>query len=681
MLVQSANSPTKKPNMTRTLPAKTAQALTPAHLGIPEFRSRLSWFSLAVAFRQRSEFRTQILSSRLAWLDRQRYASVESSIDKLLIGKTHLFAASAGHAVNLRPEYLSVRTVVREANRIMRECVKRAHAAMTRAAGLQGLTYFVESTYEADFEDLTRYQVTSPAYLVWALDVMKLPARDQQAVRTYCEAEKQVWWATDGEDAFGATYALSEEEEEKEAKEDKKKAKDSVQALWATMSPGAAALVAQRLSPEKDAWLWLQPFGIKAPPWPFCSVLQGNEDKEVLEEEAGHWDAFGRALSRLPFDALRDDAATGDDASPAYVSAVDAWADCLDAGQSIGLLAGVLRACTLPVPGRLCDVCYRHIALQQRRRCSLHVTRSTYRTQAAHLAEFAQRYAGQLAQLRRLLGGEPAYTHTATYLSSCWAFYCPGVGRYEGPSHPVLAGKWPAMPAQEAAERLSHGLLDMVKRLGPVAGPELHARMLALAVFLRERSLQAVREALEPALPKTATDKHGAQASAKPAANDDLEEALHDLTPPGFFRLWFGGCAYKNAPADLQNGTDADHPIVPGSASPGGIAGRGPRKRSRQPTGTYSISLDAVVRDILRHRAWLDAGGEAADAALRSGQPLPSEMARHRLDIGQALRLQKDGMSLRRIGELLGVSGPAVHKAIKKHLGAAPSSPADKESK
>ena len=71
---------------------------------------------------------------------------------------------------------------------------------------------------EADFEDLTRDQVTSPAYLAWVLDVMTLPARDQQAVRTYCEAEKQVWWATDGEDAFGATYALSEEEE-KEAQE------------------------------------------------------------------------------------------------------------------------------------------------------------------------------------------------------------------------------------------------------------------------------------------------------------------------------------------------------------------------------------------------------------------------------------------------------------------------------
>ena len=93
------------------------------------------------------------------------------------------------------------------------------------------------------------------------------------------------------------------------------------------------------------------------------------------------------------------------------------------------------------------------------------------------------------------------------------------------------------------------------------------------------------------------------------------------------------------------------------------------------------MSLDAVVRDILRHRAWLEVGGEAADAALRSGKPLPSEMARQRLDTGQALRLQKDGMSLRRIGELLGVSGPAVHKAIKKHLGATPSSPADKESK
>lgn len=666
--------------MTRISATKTAQALTPAHLGIPEFRSRLSWFSQGVAFRQRSEFRENVLSPRLAQRDRKTHASVESSIDGLLRGKTHLFATSAGHAANLRPEYLSVRTVVREANRLMQGCVERAHAAMTRAAGLEGLTYLVESIYEEAFEDLTRYQVTSPAYLAWALDIMTLPARDQLAVRTYCEAEKQIWWATDGEDVFGATNVLSAEEE-KEAQEEKKKAKDSLQALRATLSPGAAALVAQRLSPEKDAWLWLQPFGIKAPPWPFCSVLQGNEDEELLVEEAGHWDAFGRALSRLPFDVLRDDAATGDDASPAYVSAVDAWADCLDAGQSIGLLACVLRACTLPVPGRLCDVCYRHIALQQRRRCSLHVTRSTHRTQAAHLAEFAQRYAGRLAQLRRLLGGEPAYTHSASYLSSCWAFYCPGVGRYEGPSHPVLAGKWPAMPAQEAAERLSHGLLDIVKRLAPVAGTELHARMLALALLLQERSLQAVLEAPEPALSNTATDKYGAQTSANPAANIDLEEALHDLTPPGFFRLWFGGCAHKSAPADLQNGTDADHPIVSGSVAPGAGVGRLPRKRNRPATGTYSISLEAIVRDILRHRAWLDAGGEAADAALRSGQPLPSEMARHRLDIGQALRLQKDGMSLRRIGEILGVSGPAVHKAIKKHLGATPSSPAvDKES-
>jgi hypothetical protein len=73
-------------------------------------------------------------------------------------------------------------------------------------------------------------------------------------------------------------------------------------------------------------------------------------------------------------------------------------------------------------------------------------------------------------------------------------------------------------------------------------------------------------------------------------------------------------------------------------------------------------------QDLVLHRAWIGAGGDQADDAIKRGSPIPTDRPRNRLDLEKALTLRnQERKTFREIGAILVVSGPAVYAALKRH--------------
>lgn len=638
--------------------ANLADNPTPAYLATQEFRSRMAWLSQSVMLRQPSAFRDKVLSQGGALQNHPMQRAAEVAMEKLLDGKTRLFPASAGHAVNFRAEYRSIRDLVQCADHLMQRCVVSAHAALVRATSLPPLTYIVEVAFEENFEGVTRHQVASPAYLAWALAVMARPHRDQQAIRHFCEVENDLWWKTEEKERYPLASAIELEVDELQSW--RTLAATDLMELLAAMSPEAAALIEQREEPNTGNWQWRQPWGVNSSPWPFAGTLGGHEDAPALIQEAEYWNSLGLALSWIPFDCFIDSADPTAESDAIYQSAIEAWAECIECGQTLSLLSSILRACTFTSgTDRLCEICYRHVGHGQRSRCRLHVSRAAGRSQSTQLANVAEKYVSRLQDLRRQLSGQAVMTNAAVHLSACWALHPRGFDPDGGQRHPVMQGKWPVMPASEAAQYLSAGILRMVSRLEPVAGIALFERLQRLAHYLKERALKATSTLeAEPAVSRHCKSRQ------EPSA---ARHALWLLTPPGFFSLWHGGVPFADVPDGLAIGIDPDHPLVAKSLPISRRSGRSLRRNTDMKRAKV-FSFQTAVRDLLRQRAWLDVGGKNVDESVSNGLPIEVKKTTQRIDVEQALLLQTQGLTLRKIGEVFGVSAPAVLKALKKRL-------------
>jgi hypothetical protein len=388
--------------------------------------------------------------------------------------------------------------------------------------------------------------------------------------------------------------------------------------------------------------------------WPFPGTLDGNEGQDSLAAEAQQWESLGRLLSWLPYDGFIGPRVSTRDSASEYESAIDAWSTCVESGLALRYLAGVLRACFHPLAEKVCDKCYRHVGPNQRRRCALHQARSSQRGQALRLDEISNRYLDQLATLRRTLSQDPVYCDPAAALSKCWQ---PGhQDAYVGRRNPVQDGRWPTQPPREAAARLADGLSCMVERLAAVIGPVLHERMVKLADRIEADVFRVISE-----WESREQSSQPAEGHCKPRSIDD---ALKTLTPPGFFELWCSGISSPDATATDYAGNDPDHPLVRLPVEPKRQVNRSKQSASLSPTSP-GFSLSDMVHHLVRHRAWVDVGGEDADRAIRSGQPVRSVKTRRRIDVDQARCLLNAGMSYRKIAEIFGVSGPAIFKSLK----------------
>ena len=627
----------------------------PAYVSCAEFVARLTWHAQSVVLWQPSDFRDQVLKQGRALRAYPLLTAAQARIAKLLKGKTRLFLASAGAVANLRPDYLSTRHVVLAADDIARECVSVAHAALKRAAELPPMTYVVEVEHEMNFEKATKHQVSSPDYLSWVLAARALSRRDQDAVRSFCAVELEGWWQTEGKVRYPGSS--TEELGGDELAQRRQDVARELEAGLLLMSAEAIELIRRREAPIEGDWVWLQSWGLGSMSWPFPMTLDGGEDQVRLLTEATYWDAFGRNLRWLPFDVFLDANVPSAETDALYMQAIEAWATCLEAGQVLSYLAGVLRACVKSNPGPLCDKCFRHVGSGQSRRCRLHLARAAERGQALRLDEISECYQAQLEELRRTLSRESVYANPAEQLSSCWRLHAGAQNPYFGRRNPLLDGRWPAMPLPEAVERLAAGLRCMVLKLAPVVGDILFERMFRLAELLDVQAQKALSETVAKSKVNSARQIEDQALS--------VEEKLRLLTPPGFFSVWFGSAKFDAPIAEVWTGSDLDHPLV--------------RKRSGQrrtakktggssvaPVGVGAFSLEAVVRDLVRHRAWLAVGGESADEAIKSGESIPTMRSRRRIDLDQAICLRQKGISYRQIGAEFGVSGPAVYKALNK---------------
>jgi len=621
--------------MSTNRPALSPSQKADGYVSVTEFRSRIEWMNATVFTGQGSEFRNQLLS-HCPTHHSNPLPELSVSLDTLLSGKSRIYEASAGHAVNLRSDYLSMRDVLRLMNDQVTTQIERARYAMQRLEALSPLTYVVEVEHEVRFDQAVNYQVSSPQYLDWVVGYMALSRFDQRSVRTYCEVEGEWWWRTEGQVAY-PSYAPKGDTVTTDAEALLAQAAHELAEMRVQMSSAAVELLDTRSAPASGEWTWLQPWGVSALPWPAIGTLVGNESNYELENEARYWDALGRSLNWLPFDAIVDAASDTPESFETYQIATQAWAECLDAGQTIRHLASVLRACSLSSKVPVCDRCYRHVGTEQLRRCHMHVTRSTERTQATRAADIAQKYHTTLAQLRNEMRSLVIYGNAAHTLASCWKV------------RPIVGNGASLTDANDAFNRLSYGLKKMIRLLKPVAGPNLHTRMLALADVLMAHVTHIIAS--------TGNVGH-LDCAGGSTQRGVIEDSLSLLTPPGFFEIWFGGVKSDGVASNGHQGTDPSHPLLRLQVRS--------RSRNTKKKQIYSFSLNGILNDLLRHRAWQDIDGEAIDLALSRGETLPSDRSRQRMDVSRAKQLRNKGLSFRQIADELGVSGAAVHKALNK---------------
>jgi hypothetical protein len=616
-------------------PALSTSQKTDGYVNVAEFRSRIVWMNETAFTGQKSEFRDQVLSQNPTHYTTTPLA-LSVCLDRLLSGMTRIYPSSTGHSVNLRKDYLSMRDVLRSMNDQVIKQVERARQAMQRLQALNSLTYVVEVEHEVNFDQVVRHQVASPQYLNWVAGYMALSRYDQRCVRTYCEVEGEWWWRTEGLEAF-PSYAPQGDTVTEDVGGLLAQASHELAGMRAQMSSAAVELLDTRSAPASGEWLWLQPWGVNALSWPATGTLSGDETNHDLETEAQYWDALGRSLNWLPFDTIVDAASDTPESIETYRIATQAWAECLDAGQTIRRLASVLRACSLTIKVPVCDRCYRYVGSEQHVRCHVHVTRSNERTQATRAADIARRYHAQLDALRLQVGNEVIYADIAQVLATHWKVRA------------KISSGGSLTQANAALELHSHGLQKMIRLLKPVVGSVLHKRMSALGDVLK--------------LHVTHILDHNAQTDDQDGFNGEpqlgvVEESLRLLTPPGFFKMWFGGLVPDGVEHFLHQGVDPSHPLLRQTVRS--------RTRSTKKQSIYAFNLNAVLNDLLRHRVWLEIGGEEADQALLRGEALPSDRPRPRMDISLAKVLRAKGLSFRQIADELGVSGAAVHKALNK---------------
>lgn len=384
--------------------------------------------------------------------------------------------------------------------------------------------------------------------------------------------------------------------------------------------------------------------------WPFPLRLCGAEDGETLAAAVASYQVLGKWMTGcgagLSFIDLKSRAL-----SPGgQLEAKDYWNEIRDAGEALVYLGAALHALVRVESVPRCQLCYRHVGLDFRKYCDIHArpeppraedtshkkdpksvhVRTQHRQSKLISEDFKQRFELLEKSLRsRAVWRKPTDAIEDALSRS---------RRRAGRNPHEMGSTW----VQRAAD-----IETMVDTLKPVLGEVLHGRMHRLQVALTDWVADTARLA---------------ENSANEDAIADLNRRVESLTMGGFFAAWFSGFSnHREKNPFVHKGSDSTHSMTTWNLIPTGNVYSPLRRIS-------PFDLDSIVRDLLLHHAWLEVGGEDADAAiLAGGAPLPGLRPKGKVDVVEALRLRgEEAMSDQEIGEIFGVTRAAVYLAIKR---------------
>jgi hypothetical protein len=389
--------------------------------------------------------------------------------------------------------------------------------------------------------------------------------------------------------------------------------------------------------------------------WPFPLRLTGVEEGETLAAAVASYQVLGAWMAGCGAN-LRfvESASTGQAAArrrPADSAGEQAaqalWRAVHEAGEALAWLGAALHALVRVEASAHCQQCFRHVGLRFRKYCELHArpddgatlqyrpatdaaTASNTaaaptvhaRTRHRHSTLLAAEFRAQFERLDAELARKPVWRAPTRALERALA------------RSRSRAGRKPQALGSSGAER-ADDIVVLVDALRPVLGEPLYQRMQAL---------------------------QGALAAWAGADSQEAVQRAESLTPGGFFAHWFSGFSQTVGRKQLRHvGTDPTHPMTAWKLVASGQYNTPLRRLS-------PLNFDSIVRDLLLHRAWLEVGGEQADAALRQGgAPLPGLKPPSRVDLVAARQMREvQGLSFEAIGKTFGVSRAAVYLALKR---------------
>jgi hypothetical protein len=601
------------------------------------------------------------------------------AVAKLIKGKERIYDVHSTRAAQRDSKhYIPVRDMLRSLDGLVQRVLDQASSAFSRLPELRfqynGWFKISDRWYGlANFDEmLDHMEQFSPLYLQWIAQVRLASPKTQLALRAYLDGEFHLKSISENPSVVQASINDGTEEP-KEIGDARKQFEHIAKAI----SPSVRHLVdvrselfvvtrfafeETRVGRSSD----VKPYAA----WPFPLRLTGAEDGETLAaavasyEVLGQWmQGCGASLVFVEFEkegGSTHAGAVGCGAGQKEAQAL--WREVHEAGEAMVYLGAALHALVRVESSPHCQLCHRHVGQGYRKYCDLHArpddgpsmadTHSNatlpigsvhVRTQHRQSTLLAVRFKKHFELLeaafaRKLIWLEP----TATIERAL------GRSRRQLNRNPHALGR--------TREQRADDVRSVVDVLRPVLGEILWQNMDSLLTKI-----------------KTWVSASPAAVKTLQGLDDDpeLTRRMESLTLGGFFAHWFSGFNQTVAQSSLiHNGTDLTHPITAWKLIPTG--------RVNSPLRRISpLNLDAVVRDLLLHRAWLDVGGEQADAALLSGgAPLPGLRPKGRVDLLAARQMREvDQMSYAAIGEKFGVSRAAVYLALKREATKVPRSP------
>jgi hypothetical protein len=333
--------------------------------------------------------------------------------------------------------------------------------------------------------------------------------------------------------------------------------------------------------------------------WSFPRQISQMESAEELQELASYYEALGKHLS---FHLA--DCAVG---PPDQCSKVAlGWSRFNGAGLALRIISGWLRALSTTDIERLCSICYRHASLKSR--CDVHATK-THETREGRLGKRMQKYyLARLAELETFGGIRRRINYSKSRFT--------------------------------VDERSLFSVAFRNKLMEPYASRliELETQLQSYYVLLNDQQRSKVEEIFR-GIVNAVLELHNLPSPRtlnEIKSRQEVITTVMDLTcMKGFLRAWFG----VNWPPKIGNvkvqiaDVDRRHPVVTGA----------------------SISQDQLIRNLISHRAWMEAEASFIDKFMPSKDVITP--------------LRDAGHDFFEIARMLGVSHTTVRTNLNRESG------------
>jgi hypothetical protein len=590
------------------------------------------------------------------------------AVAKMIKGKERIYDVHSTRAAQRDSKrYLPVRDMLKGIDGLVQRVLEQASAAFGQLPELRsrynGWFKILDQWYAlGNFDEmLDHMEQFSPLYLQWIEQVRLTSSKTQLALRAYLDSEFHLKAISEN-----PSVVLAFINDGTEAPKEVGDARKQFDHVEKTISSSVRHLVdlrselfvatrfafeETRIGRSSD----VKPYAA----WPFPLRLTGVEDGETLAAAVASYEVLGQWMSgcgsslrfvEFALDGSSTNARKGVD-SPGQEDARALWREIHEAGEAMVYLGAALHALVRLESSPHCQLCYRHVGQGYRKYCDIHARPDAkplvedvrlsqkigsvhVRTQHRQSELLAVKFKEQFDVLDAALIGKSIWLEPTTTIERAL-----GQSRRRSNRDPHALGS--------TSEQRTEDVRTAMELLRPVLGVVLWQRMDIL--------LNKITEWVN-ALPQKVDSVEGSEESS------ERIRRMESLTLGGFFAHWFSGFQQTTAQNSLfHKGTDLTHPITAWKLIPKGKFNSLLRRIS-------PLNLDAVVRDLLLHRAWMEVGGEQADEALSTGgAPLPGLRPKGKVDL-IAARQMRDGekMSYEAIGKKFGVSRAAVYLALKR---------------